>query len=250
RGRIGSHAHVHRARPAEVDMSGPLTGIRVIEMAGMGPVPFCSTMLADLGADIVRIDRPDQTMDAAQAAARIVGRGTRSIALDLRSLEGRQAALRLISSADVLLEGFRPGVMERLGLGPEACLARNGKLIYGRMTGWGQDGPLAAAAGHDLNYIAITGALACIGDRDKAPTPPLNLVGDYGGGAMMLALGVVSALLAMRSGSGGGQVIDMGMSDGAAMLMLPIYGMLASKRWEPTRGGNALAGSAPYYRCY
>lgn len=231
-------------------MTGPLAGLRIVEMAGMGPVPFCATMLADLGADIIRIDRPDHTMDTAQAAARIVGRGTRSVTLDLRSAAGKEAALRLIGSADALLEGFRPGVMERLGLGPQECLAQNGGLVYGRMTGWGQDGPLSSAAGHDLNYIAISGALASIGKRGEAPTPPLNLVGDYGGGAMMLALGVVSALLAVRAGNAGGQVIDMAMSDGAAMLMLPIYGMLAGKRWEPERGANALDGAAPYYRCY
>jgi len=231
-------------------MAGPLQGITVIEMAGMGPVPFCATMCADMGARVIRIDRPDTALDPAQAAARIVGRGTRSIALDLRAPEGVAAALRLVERADVLLEGFRPGVMEKLGLGPQHCLARNPRLVYGRMTGWGQDGPLAHSAGHDLNYIALAGALACIGPQGGPPVPPLNLIGDYGGGAMMLAFSVVSALLAVKNGTAAGQTIDMGMSDGAAMLMLPIYGLLASKRWRAERGANVLDGGAPFYRCY
>jgi len=207
-------------------------------------------MLSDIGANVIRIERQNNALDAAGAAPRITGRGTRSVVLDLQTTEGVRVALNIIATADALLEGFRPGVMERLGLDPTTCLSRNPNLVYARMTGWGQNGPLAQSAGHDLNYIALSGALSCMGKPDEPPFPPLNLVGDYGAGATMLALSVVSALLSIKNGKSSGQTIDLAMSDGAAMLMLPIYGMLANGRWNEERGTNTLDGSAPYYRCY
>lgn len=225
---------------------GPLKGLRILEFAGIGPGPFCGMLLADLGAEVVRLDRKEGPPGTRQD---FVGRGRRSLALDLKSPAAVQAALRLVEGADALIEGFRPGVMERLGLGPEACLARNPRLVYGRMTGWGQDGPLAQAAGHDINYIALTGALWSIGRPGEQPVPPLNLVGDYGGGGMLLALGMLAALLEAK-GSGRGQVVDAAMVDGAALLMAPIYAMLARGRWRNERGANMLDGAAPWYDTY
>ena len=222
---------------------GPLKGIRVLEFAGIGPGPFCAMLLADLGAEVVRLDRPEGPAGTRQD---FVGRGRRSVALDLKSPE---AALRLVERADALVEGFRPGVMERLGLGPEPCLARNPRLVYGRMTGWGQEGPLAQSAGHDMNYISLTGALWAIGRPGERPVPPLNLVGDYGGGGMLLAMGLLAALLEAR-GSGRGQVVDAAMVDGAALLMAPTYAMLARGRWRNQRGANMLDGAAPWYDTY
>jgi alpha-methylacyl-CoA racemase len=225
---------------------GPLAGVRVIELAGIGPGPFCALLLADMGAEVIRVDRPG----APPADRRdVVLRGRRALAIDLKRPEGVAAVLRLVEGADALIEGFRPGVTERLGLGPEACLARNPRLVYGRMTGWGQDGPLASSAGHDITYIALSGALWAIGRAGERPVPPLNLVGDYGGGGMLLALGVVAALFEAR-GSGRGQVVDAAMTDGAAQLMAPIYGALAMGRWRNQRGANRLDGAAPWYDTY
>lgn len=225
---------------------GPLKGIRILEFAGIGPGPFCAMLLADLGAEVVRLDRKEGPPGTRQD---FVGRGRRSVVLDLKSPAAIEAALRLVEGADALIEGFRPGVMERLGLGPEVCLSRNPRLVYGRMTGWGQDGPLAHSAGHDMNYIALTGALWSIGRAGERPVPPLNLVGDYGGGGMLLAMGLLAALLEAK-GSGRGQVVDAAMVDGAALLMAPIYAMLARGRWQNERGANMLDGAAPWYDTY
>lgn len=225
---------------------GPLKGLRILEFAGIGPGPFCAMLLADLGAEVVRLDRKEGPPGTRQD---FVTRGRRSLALDLKSPAAIAAVLRLVEGADALIEGFRPGVMERLGLGPDACLARNPRLVYGRMTGWGQDGPLAQAAGHDINYIALTGALWSIGRAGERPVPPLNLVGDYGGGGMLLALGILAALLEAK-GSGRGQVVDAAMVDGAALLMAPLYAMLARGRWRNERGANMLDGAAPWYDTY
>jgi alpha-methylacyl-CoA racemase len=225
---------------------GPLNGLRILEFAGIGPGPFCGMVLADLGAEVVRLDRPDGPPGSRKD---FVGRGRRSVALDLKAPGAAEAVLRLVERADALLEGFRPGVMERLGLGPETCHARNPRLVYGRMTGWGQDGPLAQAAGHDITYIALTGALWSIGRAGERPVPPLNLVGDYGGGGMLLAVGVLAALLEAK-GSGRGQVVDAAMVDGAALLMAPIYAALARGRWQVERGANMLDGAAPWYDTY
>jgi alpha-methylacyl-CoA racemase len=203
-------------------------------------------VLADLGAEVVRIDRKD---GPAGSREDFTGRGRRSMALNLKSPAAIEAALRLVEGADALVEGFRPGVMERLGLGPEPCRARNPALVYGRMTGWGQEGPLAQAAGHDMNYIALTGALWSIGRPDERPVPPLNLVGDYGGGGMLLAVGLLAALLSAKS-TGQGQVVDAAMVDGAALLMAPIYAMKARGRWQNARGANMLDGAAPWYDTY
>lgn len=228
---------------------GPLHGIRVVEIGGIGPGPFCAMMLADMGAEVIRVDR---RQDAAAASARQAPRfdpslrNRRSVAVDLKNPAGVEAVLALVERADALVEGFRPGVMERLGLGPDACLARNRKLVYGRMTGWGQSGPLAQAAGHDINYISITGALHAIGTRDSGPVPPLNLVGDYGGGAMMLAFGVVSGLLE-ASRSGCGQVVDAAMTDGAALLCAYFYGQRAAGTLGNQRASHMLDGGAPFY---
>ncbi|MCX7931455.1 MAG: CoA transferase [Rhodovarius sp.] len=224
---------------------GPLAGLRVIEFAGIGPGPFCGMLLADMGAEVIRIDRPEGPPGSPGDPT---GRGKRSLALDLKRPAAVAAALRLIEGADGLIEGFRPGVMERLGLGPEVCLARNPRLVYGRITGWGQGGPRAATAGHDITYIAISGALGAIGTAES-PLPPLNLVGDYGGGGMLLALGMLAALLHARR-SGEGQVVDAAMSEGAALLMAPIYGLRAAGRWGGPRGSNLLDGGAPFYGVY
>lgn len=225
---------------------GPLSGVRIVEFAGIGPGPFCCMLLSDMGAEVVRIDRKGGR------AARIndvTARGRRSVALDLKDANDSQVALALIEKADALVEGFRPGVMERLGLGPNEALARNPRLIYGRMTGWGQSGPLAQAAGHDINYIAISGALHAMGRKGSPPAPPLNLVGDYGGGALYLALGVCAALVE-RERSGKGQVIDAAITDGAASLMAVIYGLRASGIWTDERDANLLDGGAPFYDVY
>jgi alpha-methylacyl-CoA racemase len=239
--------------------TGPLTGITVVEMAGIGPGPFAGMMLADLGANVTRVDRLSVGLGGAgwvrgpstMAAVRadVVSRGRRSIAVDLKSAVGVELVLRLIDSADVLIEGYRPGVMERLGLGPEVCLGRNPRLVFGRMTGWGQDGPLAQVAGHDINYISLSGALAAIGRHGEAPLPPLNLVGDYGGGGLILAYGVVAALLsAARTGTG--QVVDAAMLDGSALLMAQFFGMKAIGRWTDERGSNLLDTGVPFYDVY
>jgi alpha-methylacyl-CoA racemase len=231
---------------------GPLCGLRIVEFAGIGPGPFAAMLFADMGAEVIRIER--------KAAARrplsplnlgpfdITGRGRRSIGLDLKKPAGREAALRLVDQADALIEGFRPRVMERLGLGPDVCHARNPRLVYGRMTGWGQDGPLAHAAGHDINYIAISGVLHAIGTPEQ-PLPPLNLVGDYGGGALMLAWGMMAALWEVQR-SGQGQVVDAAMSDGAALLMAMTYGVAAAGLWTNQRQANLLDGGAPFYGAY
>ena len=233
-------------------MAGPLSGIRIIELAGIGPGPFCGMMLADMGAEIVRVDRsqsvrPGPAGDGPRGD--ILARGRRSVGVDLKQPAGVETVLRLAEKADVLYEGFRPGVMERLGLGPNVCLARNPRLVYGRMTGWGQEGPLAHAAGHDINYIALTGALHAIGRKGERPVPPLNLVGDFGGGGMLLAYGIVCALVE-RGRSGKGQVVDAAMVDGAAALMAIIYGALHSGWWKDERGVNMLDTGAHFYDTY
>ncbi len=230
---------------------GTLSGYKIVEFAGIGPAPMCAMLLADMGADVLRIDRAEDaalgiTLDAKYS---LLGRGRKSVAIDLKQPEGVAAAMKLIEKADALLEGFRPRVMERLGLGPDECLKRNPKLIYGRMTGWGQEGPLAHAAGHDINYIALSGVLASIGRRGAAPVPPLNLVGDFGGGGLYLALGVVAGLLEAQK-SGKGQVVDSAMVDGAASLLTAIYGMHASGMWSDQRGDNILDTGAHFYDVY
>jgi alpha-methylacyl-CoA racemase len=227
---------------------GPLNGVRIIELGGIGPGPFAGMLLSDMGAEVVRIDR-------AEAAGRrtgtdaVTGRGRRSMAVDLKNPEGVECVLRMVERADALIEPFRPGVMERLGLGPDVCLTRNPGLVYGRMTGWGQDGPLAQVAGHDINYIALAGALAHFARKDGQPTPPLNLVGDYGGGGMLLAFGVVCGILESRT-SGQGQVIDAAMVDGAALLMAAIWGFRNSGLWLEEPGVNLLDTGAAFYDTY
>jgi alpha-methylacyl-CoA racemase len=226
-------------------MTGPLQGVTLVELAGLGPCPLAGQLLADLGADVVVIDRRSAPPDPTD----INRRGKRSIALDLKRADGLEVARRLIARADILIEGYRPGVMEALGLGPAACHAFHPGLIYGRMTGWGQSGPLAHTAGHDINYLAISGALGAIGRADAPPVPPLNLVADYGGGAMFLLLGVLAALHA-RARSGEGQVVDAAMVDGVPALMGLIHQGLARGEWRAGRETNRLDGGAPYYRCY
>lgn len=233
---------------------GVLSGIRVVEFEAIGPGPFGAMLLADMGADVVRIDRPVAPGDLGPKMEgpriNVVGRGRRSVTLDLKKPEAREAALALIERADVLIEGFRPGTMERLGLGPDAALARNPKLVYGRMTGWGQTGPMADRAGHDLNYIALSGVLSGIGAAPGAkPTVPLNVVGDYGGGGMLLALGVLAALVNVKNG-GAGQVVDAAMTEGAAQLGAIFWGLLASGNWREERASNMLDGGAPWYDSY
>jgi alpha-methylacyl-CoA racemase len=229
-------------------MSGPLHGVKVIEMVGIGPGPFCAMMLADMGAEVIRIDRKG---DAPRMDARfdVLARGRKSLALDLKNPQALQVALELIAQADALIEGFRPGVMERLGLGPDECLGRNPRLVYGRMTGWGQTGPLAQAAGHDINYIALTGMLHAIGRAKDSPPPPLNLVGDFGGGAMMLAFGIVCGLLEAKH-SKRGQVVDAAMTDGSALLGALMFGLQAAGRWSVKREANLLDGGAHFYDTY
>ena len=230
---------------------GPLNGLRVVEIAGIGPGPFCAMMLADMGADVIRVDRADAADLGIAMPARfaVLNRGRRSIAVDLKRPEGVEAVKRLVQRADALIEGFRPGVMERLGLGPDVCLDLNPRLVYGRMTGWGQDGPLAHAAGHDINYIALAGVLHTVGRAGGPPVPPLNLVGDFGGGGLYLAFGVVCALLEART-SGQGQVVDAAMVDGAASLAGAVYGMRAMGAWTDARGENILDSGAPWYDVY
>jgi alpha-methylacyl-CoA racemase len=226
-------------------MAGPLQGIRIIELAGIGPGPFAGMMLADHGAEVIRVDRPGARIDARDPLLR----GRRVIGVDLKSAEGRALVLDLVKSADALFEGFRPGVTERLGLGPADCHAVNPKLVYGRMTGWGQFGPYAQAAGHDINYIALAGALHAYGRAGEKPTPPINMVGDFGGGGMMLAFGMVAALLHAKT-TGQGQVIDCAMTDGAAALMAMIWGFRANGIWQDKRGVNLLDTGAHMYDTY
>src|SRR3954451_22683162 len=229
---------------------GPLAGIKVIELAGIGPGPFAAMLLSDMGAEVVRIDRAQSVRPASdRPSADLLNRGRRSIGVDLKHPEGVETVLRLVEQADALIEGFRPGVSERLGLGPDVCLARNPRLVYGRMTGWGQEGPLAHAAGHDINYIALAGALAHFGRVGQPPTPPINMVGDYGGGGMFLAFGVVCGILEAR-GSGVGQVVDAAMVDGAAYLMGAIWGLRGIGMFEEERGTNLLDTGSPFYDVY
>ncbi|HEY2775134.1 MAG TPA: CaiB/BaiF CoA-transferase family protein [Candidatus Binatia bacterium] len=227
-----------------------MSGLRVLEIAAIGPVPFAGMLLSDLGADVIRVDRtrPDPGSTWNDPHLDVLGRGRRSIAVDLKTERGVEVVLRLAESADVLLEGFRPGVAERLGIGPQACMIRNSRLVYGRMTGWGQQGPLASAAGHDINYVALTGALHAVGGEDS-PVPPLNLVGDFGGGALYLVTGVLAALLE-RVRSGKGDVVDAAMVDGAASLMSIFYVMQQIGFWQDRRGANFLDGGAPFYGTY
>ena len=230
---------------------GALDGVRIIEFGGIGPAPMCAMLLADMGAEILRVDRLQPSGLGIPLSPRyaVMDRGRRSIGVDLKNAQGLEAVRRLLDRADALIEGFRPGVMERLGLGPEACLESNPRLVFGRVTGWGQEGPLALAAGHDINYISLTGAAHGIGRPGQAPTPPLNLVGDFGGGALYLALGIVAALLEART-SGKGQVVDAAMVDGAASLMASTYGMYAAGRVDNRRGENLLDGGAHFYDAY
>jgi alpha-methylacyl-CoA racemase len=229
---------------------GPLQGIKVIEMAGLAPGPFAAMMLADMGAEVLRVERPGQTAPSGHPKVALLERGRRSIKLDLKSAAGARVLRKLLAGADAFIEGFRPGVMERLGFGPEPCFEINPRLIYGRMTGWGQDGPLAQAPGHDINYIALTGALHSMGRPGGRPSVPLNLVGDFGGGGLYLAFGIVCALLEARN-SGRGQVVDAAMIDGAASLMTYIFAALASGDWSDKRGENQLDGeTAPWYGVY
>jgi alpha-methylacyl-CoA racemase len=228
---------------------GPLQGLRVVELAGIGPGPFAAMLLADLGADVVRIDRPGATPMFGRPETDLLTRGRRSVAVDLKHPDGAATVLALVERAEVLLEGFRPGVAERLGLGPDACLARNPRLVYGRMTGWGQDGPLATTAGHDVGYIAVTGALHAIGRAGGPPQVPVNLLGDFGGGAMYLAVGVLAGLLESRA-SGQGQVVDAAIVDGTAHLSTMLLGMLAGGLWQDRRGVNLLDTGAPWYDVY
>ncbi|MBX3705879.1 MAG: CoA transferase [Pseudomonadales bacterium] len=225
---------------------GPLAGYRIIELAGIGPGPFCGMMLSDMGAEVIRVDRLGTPGGRGKD---VLVRNRHSIAVDLKKPEGVETVLRLVSTADALFEGFRPGVTERLGLGPETCMARNQRLVYGRMTGWGQDGPMAQAAGHDINYIGLSGALHAIGRKGERPVPPLNLVGDFGGGGMLLAFGIVCALLEAQK-SGKGQVVDAAMVDGAAALMAMFFTMGAAGAFKDQRGTNLLDGGAHFYDTY
>ncbi|MBS0243376.1 MAG: CoA transferase [Proteobacteria bacterium] len=229
---------------------GALTGVKVVEFAGIGPGPFCAMMLADMGAEVIRIDRAgDVGKQSRSPETATTLRGRRNVALDLKQNAGVETALALIERADILIEGFRPGVMERLGLGPEIAFERQPKLIYGRMTGWGQDGPIAQMAGHDINYIALSGALHAIGTKTSGPVPPINLVGDYGGGALYLAVGVLAAYIeAQRSGKG--QIVDTSMVEGAASLMTPMYGAYAGGQWKLERGSNRIDGGSHHYSVY
>jgi len=226
---------------------GPLKGLKIIEMAGIGPGPFCGMVLADLGAKIIRVDRASAIGTGSKQDAS--NRGKKSIAVDLKSEEGVEVVLKLVETADAIFEGFRPGVMERLGLGPDVCSKRNERIVFGRMTGWGQEGPLANAAGHDINYISLTGALAAIGRPGSPPVPPLNLIGDFGGGGMLLALGLVAALLESKE-SKKGQVVDAAMTDGSALLMTMIYTMQSSGVWKTSMGSNLLDGGSHFYDTY
>ena len=230
-------------------MPGPLTGVRVVELAGIGPGPFCGMLLADLGAEVIQVDRPGGSRSAVPRRTDVTSRGKRRIVVDLKHPRGAEVVLRLAAASDALIEGYRPGVTERLGVGPADCLARNPALVYGRMTGWGQDGPLALTAGHDIGYIARTGALHAIGRADGPPQVPVNYLGDFGGGSMFLALGLVAGILAAR-GTGTGRVVDAAIVDGAAVLQAMTYGMLADGLWTDKRGVNLLDSGAPYYDVY
>ena len=241
----------HEVSHGRDNSTGPLVGTRVVELAGIGPGPMACMLLADMGAEVIKVDRLTESGLGVPVPNefKLLHRGRRSVALDLKNPAGVEAVLRLVEQADVLIEGFRPGVTERLGLGPEDCWAQNAQLVYGRITGWGQYGELSRAAGHDMNYIALIGALHAIGRAGGAPVPPLNLIGDFGGGALYLAVGVLAALLeATRSGKG--QVVDAAMTDGAASLMTGVYGMLAAGRWQDRRGVNVLDSGAPFYEVY
>jgi len=230
-------------------VAGPLTGLRVVELAGLGPCPHAAMVLADLGADVVRVDRATGRFDLAVPERDVLLRGRRSVFADLKSPEGVGLVLDLVERADVLLEGFRPGVTERLGLGPEVCLERNPRLVYGRITGWGQDGPRAPRVGHDLNYLGLTGALSAIGRAGQTPVPPLNLVADFGGGSMLLLVGVLAALNE-RERSGAGQVVDAAMVDGVALLSQMLWSFRAMDLWDDERQSNLLDGAAPFYDTY
>jgi len=227
-------------------MPGPLDGVRIIEMAGIGPGPFCGMMLADHGAEVIRVERPGPVSATFRD---VMGRSRKSIVVDVKKPGAVDVIRDLCRGADGLIEGYRPGVMERLGLGPDVLLADNPKLVYGRMTGWGQTGPMSQAAGHDLNYISLSGALYAMGAADEKPPIPLNLVGDFGGGGMMLAFGMVSAILSAR-GTGRGQVVDCAMAEGAAVLAAMFYSMIGSKIWDGSRGTNVLSGASPFYGVY
>src|SRR3954454_6922629 len=233
---------------------GPLEGVRIVELAGIGPAPFCAMLLSDMGAEVIRVDRAanvgrDIGREGEDPRFGLLQRGRRNIAVDLKNAQAVAAVLRLIDRADALIEGFRPGVMERLGLAPDTCLARNPKLVYGRMTGWGQDGPIAHTAGHDINYIALSGALYSIGPAGGPPVPPLNLIGDFGGGALYLAMGVLAGIISARA-TGKGQVIDCSMVEGSASLMMMMYGALAAGAWVEKRSSNRTDGGAHYYHVY
>ncbi len=233
------------------NVSGPLAGIKVIELAGLGPGPFASMMLADMGAEVIKVDRSSASRGGNPDAppADVLSRNRESIGLNLKDPDGVETLLTMVEGADIVLEGFRPGVCERLGIGPEVCLNRNPGLIYGRMTGWGQDGPWSGRAGHDINYVALSGTLAMIGRKDEAPVPPINLVGDFGGGGMLLAFGVLAAVIE-RSTSGKGQVVDAAMVDGSALLASMMYGMKAMGVWGGGRGANMLDTGAHFYEVY
>ncbi|MEA5364908.1 CaiB/BaiF CoA-transferase family protein [Amycolatopsis sp., V23-08] len=229
--------------------AGPLSGLKVVELAGLAPGPFATMILSDLGADVVRVDRATPGQDVLGIPVDPLARGRRTVGINTKTPEGVELVLKLCDTADVLVEGFRPGVAERIGLGPDVVHARNPRLVYGRMTGWGQDGPLATAAGHDINYIGISGALEPIGRAGERPVPPLNLVGDFGGGGLLLAMGVLAALYE-RNTSGKGQVVDASMVDGAALLTTSLHGMAAAGLWGGDRGDNMLDGGAPFYDTY
>ena len=232
-------------------MTGPLKGIKIVELGALGPAPFAASVLADFGADVVRIDRPETVDLGIKVPSKydVYNRNKRSVALDLKRPEAVELALEMVAKADILIEGFRPGVAERLGLGPEVCARQNPRLVYARMTGWGQDGPLAQVAGHDINYLALTGALECVGEKGRPPVPPLNLVADLGGGAMYLVAGVLAAVIEARN-SGQGQVIDVAMIEGVANLMTAFYAFRQQDMWSLEREDNFVDGGAPFYRTY